>query len=190
MQRALFFIDGLSTAVGKVAGWAIVGLTLLISYEVFARYVFARPNAWAFDAQVMLFGALFMLSGACTLAKNNHVRGDVIYTFLSPRGQAAIDLVLYLVFFFPGVIALVVAGYTFAGEAWAIGERSPVTVDGPPLFPFKAVIPISGALLLLQGAAEFARCIACARTGTWPRRAGDVEEVDVEKLKQMIRSGG
>ncbi|RLK36152.1 TRAP transporter small permease subunit [Cupriavidus plantarum] len=186
MQTLLLGIDKISTLVGQAASWLIVGLTLMISYEVFSRYALGTPHAWVFDASNMLYGALFMLGGAYTLAKRGHVRGDILYGFLQPRAQAAIDLVLYLLFFFPGVIALAWAGLDFFQVSLAQNEHSSIAADGPPIYPFKAVIPVAGALLLLQGVAEVIRCVLCLMDGDWPRREEDVEEVDVDKLKQMV----
>ncbi|MEC3769216.1 TRAP transporter small permease subunit [Cupriavidus sp. SS-3] len=187
MQRLLLRIDWLSTFVGQAASWLIIGLTLMISYEVFSRYALGTPHAWVFDASNMLYGALFMLAGAYTLAKRGHVRGDILYGFLSPQMQASIDLVLYLAFFFPGVIALAWAGIDFFEVSLAQNEHSSIAADGPPIYPFKAVIPVAGALLLLQGVAETIRCVMCLRSGSWPLREGDVEEVDVDKLKEMVQ---
>jgi TRAP-type mannitol/chloroaromatic compound transport system permease small subunit len=186
VQRLLLWVDRLSTWVGQAFSWLIVGLTLLISWEVFSRYVLGRPHAWAFDAMIMLYGTLFMMAGAYTLSKNGHVRGDVLYGYFRPRTQAAVDLILYLLFFMPGVVALVWAGYSFAAESWAINEHSNITSDGPPVYPFKTVIPVAGAFLLLQGITEIIRCVICLQQGRWPARAGDVEEVDVEQLKKMV----
>lgn len=186
MQKLLLFIDKVSTFVGHAFAWLIVPLTLLISWEVFSRYALDRPHAWAFDAMIMLYGTLFMMAGAYTLAKNGHVRGDVLYSFFVPRTQAIVDLVLYVLFFIPGVIALAWAGYTYAAESWAILEHSSITSDGPPIYPFKSVIPLAGMLLLLQGIVEIIRCVICIQQGAWPSRAQDVEEVDVEKLKEMV----
>jgi TRAP-type mannitol/chloroaromatic compound transport system permease small subunit len=188
MQKLLLFIDKVSTFVGHCFSWLIVGLTLLISYEVFSRYVLDSPHAWAFDVMIMLYGTLFMMAGAYTLSKNGHVRGDVLYGFFQPRTQAAIDLVLYIVFFIPGIIALSYAGYSFAAESWAINEHSNITADGPPIYPFKTVIPLAGLMLLLQGLVEIVRCAICLRQGEWPSREEDVEEVDVEKLKVMVHA--
>ncbi len=186
MQKLLLTVDKLSTFVGQLFAWLIIALTLLISWEVFSRYVMQRPHAWAFDVMIMLYGTLFMMAGAYTLSKNGHVRGDVLYGFFPARLQAALDLILYIVFFIPGVVALVWAGYTYAGESWAINEHSNITADGPPIYPFKTVIPIAGAVLLLQGIVEIIRCAICLREGVWPSREEDVEEVDVDKLKAMV----
>jgi len=154
---------------------------------VFSRYALDNPHAWMFDAQIMLYGTLFMMAGAYTLAKNGHVRGDVLYSFFTPRTQALFDLVLYLVFFIPGVIALAYAGYRYAAESFAINEHSSISAEGPPIYPFKAVIPVAGVMLLLQGIVEIVRCVICLKEGDWPSREEDVEEVDVDKLKEMVQ---
>jgi TRAP-type mannitol/chloroaromatic compound transport system permease small subunit len=186
VQKILLFIDKISAFVGKAFAWLILGLTGVISWEVFSRYALGSPHAWVFDATNMMYGTLFMMAGAYALAKNGHVRGDVLYGFFSPRMQAGLDLVLYLLFFIPGIIALVYAGWDFFQVSLAQNEHSSVAADGPPIYPFKAVIPIAGALVLLQGVAEIIRCIICLRQGEWPSREEDVEEVDVEKLKEMV----
>jgi len=186
MQRILLFIDKISTFVGHAFSFLIVGLTLHVAWEVFSRYALDNPRAWAFDVMIYFYGTLFMMAGAYTLAKNGHVRGDVLYGFFRPRTQATIDLILYIVFFLPGVFALTYAGYFYAAESWAINEHSTITYEGPPLYPFKTVIPVAGAFLLMQGIVEILRCIICLRDGTWPSREADVEEVDVDKLKAEL----
>ena len=164
-----------------------MALTLHVTWEVFSRYALDNPRAWAFDVMIMLYGTLFMMAGAYTLAKSGHVRGDVLYGFFEPRTQAAIDLILYIVFFIPGVIALTYAGYFYAAESLAINEHSNITADGPPVYPFKMVIPLAGAFLLMQGIVEIIRCVICLQQGHWSSREEDVEEVDVDKLKQMVQ---
>jgi TRAP-type mannitol/chloroaromatic compound transport system permease small subunit len=186
MNKLLFFVDKVSTWIGHAFAWLILALTLQITWEVFSRYVLNAPNQWAFDLMIMMYGTVFMMAGAYTLAKNGHVRGDVLYGFFPPRLQAGLDLALYFLFFIPGVVALVWAGYTYAQESWAINETSNITANGPPLYPFKTVIPIAGIFLLAQGLVEIVRCVICLRNGEWPKREEDVEEVDVDKLKQMV----
>ena len=186
MQNLLLFIDKVSTWIGQFFSWLIVALTFMISWEVFSRYVLDSPHAWAFDVMSMMYGSLFMMAGAYTLSKNGHVRGDVLYGFFPPRLQAWLDLTLYILFFIPGVVALAYAGYGFAADSWAINEHSNVTADGPPIYPFKTILPIAGAFLLAQGLVEIVRCIVCIKQGEWPKRGDDVDEVDVEKLKQMV----
>jgi TRAP-type mannitol/chloroaromatic compound transport system permease small subunit len=186
MQNVLLFVDKISTWVGQAFSWLIVALTLFISWEVFSRYALDTPHAYAFDGMIMMYGTLFMMAGAYTLSKNGHVRGDVLYGFFSPRTQATIDLALYLLFFIPGVFALTYAGYYYAGDSWRINEHSSVTAEGPPVYPFKTVIPVAGAFILMQGIVEIIRCIICIKQGHWPSREEDVQEVDVDKLKEMV----
>lgn len=186
MQNLLLFIDKVSTWIGQFFSWLILALTLMISWEVFSRYVLDSPHAWAFDVMSMMYGSLFMMAGAYTLSKNGHVRGDVLYGFFPPRLQAWFDLILYFLFFIPGVVALAYAGYGFAADSWAINEHSNITADGPPVYPFKTILPIAGAFLLAQGLVEIVRCIVCIKQGEWPKRGDDVDEVDVEKLKEMV----
>ena len=186
MQKLLLTVDRISTFVGQSFSWLIVALTLQVSWEVFSRYALDHPHSWAFDEMVMMYGTLFMMAGAYTLAKAGHVRGDVIYGFWEPRTQASLDLVLYILFFIPGVVALAYAGYIYAGESWSMNEHSNITSDGPPVYPFKTVIPVAGTLLLIQGIVEIIRCVICIKEGKWPSRVEDVQEVDVEKLKNMV----
>jgi TRAP-type mannitol/chloroaromatic compound transport system permease small subunit len=185
MQRMLLAVDRLSTWIGQAFAWAIVLLTFMITGEVFSRYVLNQPHDWALNLQIMFYGTLFMMAGAYTLSKNGHVRGDVLYGFFQPRTQAAIDLLLYIVFFLPGIVALTWAGWTYAQESLAIREKT-FSATPLPLYPFKFIIPMAGGMLLLQGIVEIVRCIHCLRDGQWPSREQDVEEVDVDKLKQMV----
>jgi TRAP-type mannitol/chloroaromatic compound transport system permease small subunit len=185
MQNLLLAVDRFSTWIGKLFAWTVVGLTVLISAEVFSRYVLNKPHGWVLDAQIMLYGTLFMTAGAYTLSKAGHVRGDVLYGFFRPRTQAVIDGVLYIVFFLPGIVALTWAGWAYFGDSLAIREQT-FNADPLPVYPFKFVIPFAGAVLLLQGAVEIVRCAICLRTGQWPGREEDVEEVDVDKLKEMV----
>ncbi len=186
MQKILITIDKISTIAGQTFSWLIVSLTFLITYEVFVRYAMDTPHAWAFDMMLQMYGTLFMMAGAYTLSKNGMVRGDVLYGFFPPRVQAALDLTLYILFFLPGITALCWAGYTYAGESWAIFEHSGITADGPPLYHFKTIIPVAGAFILVQGIVEMVRCVLCLKAGQWPSRIHDVEEVDVEKLKKTV----
>ncbi len=186
MQKLLLTIDKMSTFVGQSFSWLIVSLTFFISWEVFSRYVLDAPHPYAYDVMIQMYGTLFMMAGAYTLAKNGHVRGDVLYGFFPPRLQAGLDLTLYLLFFIPGVVAFVWAGYNYAAESWVINEHSNVTADGPPVYPFKTIIPVAGAFILVQGIVEIIRCVICLKQGEWPSRAEDVQEVDVDKLKQMV----
>ena len=189
MQKFLMAVDRLTTVVGRFFAWSIVALTLLVSWEVFSRYFLNHPHPWALDAQIMLYGILFMMAGAYTLAHQGHVRGDVLYGALSPRTQAGIDLVLYVFFYLPGVLALTWAGWTYANESLAIRENT-FSPDPLPLYPFKFVIPAAGFLLLLQGIVEILRCVVCLHQGSWPARMKDVEEIDLEELRAMVEDDG
>ena len=179
VQKFLLAVDGFSTWVGKAAAWLIILLMMVVCVEVFKRYIMNMPTAWIFDADNMLYGTLFMLCGAYTLAQNAHVRGDFLYSSMRPRTQASLDIVLYIVFFLPGVAALIYAGYDYASISWHINEHSNVTAEGPPVYQFKTVIPIAGVLILIQGIAEIVRCVVCLKTGEWPDRLADVAEIDV-----------
>src|SRR5258706_3816887 len=179
VQAFLHTIDGVSTWVGKTAAWLIIVLMSVVCIEVFKRYIMNMPTSWIFDLDNMLYGSLFMLCGAYTLAQNAHVRGDFLYSSMRPRTQASLDLVLYIVFFLPGIAALVYAGYFYAADSWRIAEHSNVTAARPPVYHFKSVIPIAGALIMLQGVAEIVRCVVCLQTGEWPSRLKDVAEIDV-----------
>ena len=179
VQSFLHTVDAISTWVGKAAAWLIIALMSVVCVEVFKRYVLNMPTSWIFDVNNMMYGSLFMLAGAYTLAQNAHVRGDFLYSSMKPRNQASLDLLLYIVFFIPGIAALCYAGWDFAAISWRIGEHSNVTADGPPVYHFKSVIPIAGALLMLQGIAEIVRCVVCLKTGEWPSRLKDATEIDV-----------
>src|ERR1051325_7698146 len=179
VEKFLHTIDGISTWVGKAASWLIMLLMTVVCVEVFKRYIMNMPTAWIFDADNMMYGTLFMLCGAYTLAQNAHVRGDFLYSSMRPRLQAPLDIFLYLVFFSPGIAALIYAGWDYPSISWRIAEHSNVTADGPPVYHFKTVIPIAGALVLLQGVAEMVRCIVCLKPGEWPSRLKDVAEIGV-----------
>ena len=178
-RRVIDAVDQVSYWSGKAAAWLIVALTFVVAIEVFKRYILNAPTAWIFDFNNMLYGSLFMLCGAYALALGGHVRADFIYIYMKPRMQAVMDLLLYFLFFVPGILGLIYAGYDYAALSWRIGEHSTVTAEGPPVYHFKTVIPIAGGLVLLQALAEVLRCVECLRTGKWPERLSDVEEIDV-----------
>jgi TRAP-type mannitol/chloroaromatic compound transport system permease small subunit len=186
MNKLLFTVDKISTFVGKVFSWLIVSLTFLITYEVFSRYALDAPHDWAFDMMLQMYGMLFMMAGAYTLSKNNMVRGDVLYGFFPPRLQAGLDFTLYILFFLPGISALIWAGFNYSVDSWKILEHSGITAAGPPVYHFKMIIPLAGAFVLMQGIVEIIRCVLCLKDGKWPSRIEDVEEVDVEKLKEQM----
>lgn len=178
MQRYCLFIDSLSMWIGKAFGWLILVLTLGVSYEVFVRYVLRAPTTWAFDFSYITYGAMFLMAGAYTLSRNGHVRADVMYRFWKPRTQASMDLLLYIIFFMPAVLAFIYSGWNYAEMSVRFREVSIFSPAGIPVFPLKALTPITGVLLLLQGSAEVIRCITCIRDGVWPQRLHDVEETE------------
>jgi TRAP-type mannitol/chloroaromatic compound transport system permease small subunit len=184
LQRLLIPVDRVSTYVGQFFAWSILLLTFAVSYEVFSRYVLGSPTDWAFDASYILYGTLFIMAGAYALSRNAHVRGDFLYRAWSNKTQAKMDLVLYFLFFFPGIIAFIYAGYGFAAQSWVTHEHSAYSPDGPPIYHYKTLIPFTGVLLLLQGIVEVVRCLICIRTGEWPNRLHDVEELEKIILEQ------
>jgi TRAP-type mannitol/chloroaromatic compound transport system permease small subunit len=184
VEQGLHIVDAFNSAVGKTYAWAIVVLTFTTSYEVFARYIFGAPTEWAFDASYMLYGTLFMMAGAYGLARNSHVRGDFLYRAWSPRRQASMDLVLYFLFFFPGMIAFAYAGIGFAELSRRMNEHSAASPNGPVVWPFKWLIVVVGFLMVIQGLVEVIRCVICIRNGEWPKRLHDVEELEKVILEE------
>lgn len=184
MTKFLFFIDSLSTWVGKSFAWLILLLTFGVSYEVLVRYVFRAPTTWAFDVSYISYGAMFLMAGAYTLSRNGHVRADMIYRNWKPRAQASMDLALYIVFFLPAVLAFIYSGWNYAEMSIRFREVSIFSPAGVPVFPLKALIPLTGVFLLLQGIAEIIRCVICIREGQWPERLHDVEETESMILRE------
>lgn len=188
------FADSLSAWFGKAFAWLIILMTFGTAYEVLVRYAFNAPTPWSLDVSFIMYGTLFMMGGAYTLSRGGHVRGDFLYRLWPPRVQAGVDLVLYFLFFFPGVLALVFAGYKYASRSFGYAEVSVNSPAGIPIFQFKAVIVAAGLLLLIQGIAEVCRCILCLRTGVWPEPPDDVKETEdllmSEAAKAETRSGG
>ena len=189
MESFIFFIDKVTAWVGKAFAWCIMIMTLGVSYEVFVRYLLRDPTSWAFDISYMMYGTLFMMAGAYTLSRDGHVRGDVIYRLWKPKIQAVIEFTLYILFFFPGVLALIIAGWDYAGESWSYTEVSVMSPANVPIFQFKTITPIAGGLLFIQGLAQCARCIICMRTGEWPKHLEDVEEMETVLLHQKEDEG-
>jgi len=177
-QQLLHTADRISTWTGKTFAWLIVALMLVVCAEVFKRYALNAPTAWIYDANNMMYGTLFMMCGAYTLSQDGHVRGDFLYGSMKPRTQAMLDLVLYIVFFLPGIGALTWAGWDYFNDSLAMHEQT-FNATPLPLYPFKAVIPIAGAIVMLQGVAEIIRCVVCLRSGSWTPRLKDAEEMDV-----------
>jgi TRAP-type mannitol/chloroaromatic compound transport system permease small subunit len=185
-QRLILFLDRVSTLVGKAFAWLIALLMIVVCGEVVKRYVLNMPSAWVFDITAMMYGACFIMCGAYTLAQDGHVRGDFLYSSMKPRLQAGLDLVLYLLFFCPGILSMCFAGWDFARDSWMIREHTTTSSEGPPLYQFKTLIPIAGALVFLQGMGEIVRCVICLRTGAWPERLKDAKETDV--VEQQLAS--
>ncbi|NKC31891.1 TRAP transporter small permease subunit [Falsiroseomonas selenitidurans] len=188
MQPILIGIDKLSAFIGKLFAWLILALTLSICYEVFARYLFRAPTTWVFDASYMMYGTLFMMAGAYTLSRGGHVRADFAYRLQTPRRQAMLDLILYVIFFIPAMIGLIIFGWDFFVISYGQNEQSSVSPDGPLVWPFKFIIPFAAAVVLLQGVAEIVRCWICIRDGDWPQKLNDVEEMEVLALEQARRA--
>ena len=178
MTDFLFLIDKISAWVGKAFAWCILIMTFGVSYEVFVRYVLRDPTSWAFDLSYIMYGTLFMMAGAYTLSRDGHVRGDVIYRLWPPRVQAGIEFVLYFLFFFPGVMAMIYAGIDYASYSWRFQEVSVMSPANVPIFQFKSIIPVAAFFLLLQGIAQVIRCVICMRSGEWPAHLHDVEEME------------
>ena len=187
-MKILYFIDSLSTWVGKSFAWLVLVLTLGVSYEVLVRYVFAKPTTWAFDFSYINYGAMFLMCGAYALVRNTHVRADVLYRFWKPRTQAKMDLVLYFLFFMPAIGALIYSGWNYASFSVRFREVSIFSPAGVPVYPLKALIPTIGVLLLLQGIAEIIRCIVCIRTGSWPQRLHDIEETESVLIRERQKA--
>lgn len=178
MNRLLFAIDRISAWVGKSFGWLILILTLGVSYEVFVRYALRAPTTWAFDFSYITYGALFLMAGPYALSRGAHVRADVAYRLWQPRTQAKMDLLLYIIFFLPGIAAFIYAGWNYAAMSVRFREVSIFSPAGIPVFPLKALVPVAGVLLLLQGFAEIIRCVIAIRNNAWPQRLHDVEETE------------
>ena len=186
MIRFIEFADKLSAWFGKAFGWLIILMTLGMSYEVASRYIFNAPTTWSLDVSFIMYGSMFMMGGAYTLSRGGHVRGDFLYRLWKPRTQGMVDLVLYLFFFFPGVIALILSGWKYASRSWGYGEVSVNSPAGVPIFQFKAVIVAAGILLFIQGIAQVMRCIMCIREGYWRNAEDDVQETEELLMKQGV----
>ncbi len=189
MESYIRFADKLSAWFGKAFGWLIILMTLGVSYEVFVRYVLNAPTPWALDVSFIMYGTLFMMGGAYTLSRGGHVRGDFLYRLWPPRTQATIDLTLYILFFFPGVLALVISGWKYAARSWGYAEVSVNSPAGIPIFQFKTIIVAAGLLLIVQGIAQVFRCILCIRDGRWLPAEEDVQETEDLLIKQRAASG-
>ena len=178
MKSFIHAIESFSIWIGRAFGWCILILTLSVAYEVFVRYVLNAPTVWAFDMMVQMYGALFLMAGPYALAQDTHVRADVIYRFLQPRWQGRLDLLLYIIFFFPGMLALFWFGWEIASDSWRYQEvswNSPARIQ---IYFFKTLIPLAGALFLIQGIAECLRCYLAIKTNAWLPRLEDAQETE------------
>lgn len=184
MLKYIRFADTLSAWFGKAFGWLIILMTLGMSYEVFVRYLLNSPTPWSLDISFIMYGTLFMMGGAYTLSRGGHVRGDFLYRIWQERTQAIVDLTLYILFFFPGILALIFSGWKYASRSWSYTEVSVNSPAGIPIYQFKTVIVAAGLLLLIQGIAQVFRCIICIKEGKWPPMASDVEETETLLMKQ------
>jgi TRAP-type mannitol/chloroaromatic compound transport system permease small subunit len=187
MQRLIFAIDQLNKTVGHAFAWCIVILAFGTCYEVFVRYALGDPTSWAFDMSYLMYGAVFFMAGAYTLSRGGHVRADMFYRLWSDRTQATVELVLYVFFFFPGILALVVAGWGYGTESLRLREVSVNSPAGVPIWPLKMMIPVGAGLMVLQGFAELMRCVQCLRDGKWTARMHDVEELEKQILAEAAR---
>ena len=187
MEKFIQIADGISAWFGRAFAWCILIMTFGVGYEVFVRYVLRDPTSWAFDLSYIMYGALFMMGGAYTLSRDGHVRGDFLYRLWRPQTQAKVELVLYFIFFFPGILALIVAGWKYASRSWRYHEVSVMSPANVPIFQFKTIIVAAGVLLLIQGIVQVCRCVVCIRTGTWPQHAEDVEELETILLMEHER---
>ncbi|PQO21935.1 TRAP transporter permease DctQ [Rhodobacteraceae bacterium WD3A24] len=185
MIRFIQFADSLSGWFGKVFGWLIILMTFGVSYEVFVRYLLNSPTTWSLDVSFIMYGTLFMIGGAYTLSRGGHVRGDFLYRLWRPRAQAVVDLVLYVFFFFPGILALLIRGWDYAARSWSYTEVSVNSPAGIPIFQFKTAIAVAAGLLIIQGLAEVCRCILCIREGFWRRAEEEVRETEEVALDQV-----
>src|SRR5688572_23981085 len=187
MNRVILGIDQISKTVGHAFAWCIVILTLGTCYEVFVRYLLNAPTSWAFDFSYLMYGAVFYMAGAYTLSRGGHVRADMFYRLWRPRVQATIELVLYVIFFFPGILALMYSGWLYGYDSARIFEVSVNSPAGIPIWPLKMMIPFGAGLIALQGFAEVLRCVVCLREGQWPTRLHDVEELEKQILEETAR---
>ena len=190
ISRFIYAVDQLSKTVGHAFAWCLMVLVFGTTYEVFVRYVLNAPTSWAFDFSYLMYGAMFYMAGAYTLSRGGHVRADMFYRLWKPRTQAAVELFLYIVFFFPGVLALVISGWHYGYDSMRIFESSVNSPAGVPIWPLKMLIPFGAGLLALQGVAEVLRCILCLRSNQWPERLHDVEELEKQILEEAARKKG
>jgi len=190
MEKFIRTVDYLSKSIGHSFAWTVLILTAGTCYEVFRRYVLNDPTAWAFDMSYILYGVLFLMSGAYTLSKDAHVRGDFLYRKWQPATQGKVDLALYFLFYMPGVLALVFSGFFYGWDSARIQEVSVNSPIGVPIWPLKMIIFVAGLTLLIQGLAEMCRCVMAIRDNRWPSRDEDVVELEISLQQTHAKRPG
>jgi TRAP-type mannitol/chloroaromatic compound transport system permease small subunit len=175
LLRTIKVVDTFSEWSGKAVAWLILPLVGSLTYEAFARYLFNAPTLWAFDVSYMLYAALFMLGAHYTLLKGAHIRTDMLWEKFSPRTKGRIDAIAYIFFFFPAMILLLYASVDEAWHAFQMGELSEQTAWRPILWPFKAIVPVTSLLLLVQGVSELLKSLYAARTGQFLTQAETIQ---------------
>jgi len=190
LERFIYGVDQFSKTVGHAFAWCVMVLTLGTCYEVFVRYLLNDPTSWAFDMSYLMYGAVFFMCGAYTLSRGGHVRADMFYRLWQPRTQATVELTLYILFFSPGILALVIAGADYGWSSMRIREVSVNSPAGVPIWPLKMMIPFGAALIALQGLAEVLRCVVCLKNNEWSARLHDVEELEKQILEEHARKTG
>lgn len=153
-------IDRFSKRQAAVVCWLIFALIFTLTFEITARYFFGSPTLWAYDFTYIFYGCFFMLGAAYTLLVDQHVRIEFIHSAMPPRARTIVEIIGYLIFFFPAIGALLYFGIDFAWESWVVDEHAKQSIWAPPIYPFKTVLPVAAFLLFLQGMAKFIRCVA------------------------------
>lgn len=187
MTQFVTVVDKMSAWFGKAFAWCIMIMIIGVSYDVFVTKVFSSATNWAYEIAYMMYGTLFMMGGAYTLSRDAHVRADFVYRLWSPRKQAVVELILYPLFFFPAITALVFYGWFQAARAWRLSEIAISSPTGIPIYQYRSVIVAAGLLMFIQGLAQMARCILCIQTGEWLRARDDVEETEKLLMDQKAR---
>ncbi|MGD9671387.1 MAG: TRAP transporter small permease subunit [Hyphomicrobiaceae bacterium] len=165
LVRLVHLIDKVALWSGSIVSWLIIPMVCALVYEVVARYFFNAPTIWAYDVTFITYGTFFMLGAAYTLQRNGHIRTDSFYAYWPVEKQGLVDTICYLVFFFPPLLIFLFVTWDYFLVSYMRGERSVTSPWLPPIWPLKAVLPLSCLLLLTQGVAEILRSIHAWRTG-------------------------
>lgn len=176
LARTVQALDQINLWAGKIIGWLIIPMVLSLVYEVVARYVFNAPTIWAYDMTYMLYGTFFMVGAGYTLMRGGHIRTDMLYAAWSPRTQGAVDAACYVLFFFPAIIAFLWVTWPYFLGSFLRGERVVSSPWMPVIYPLKFMMPLTCALLLVQGIAELLRSVHAMRTGLWLPRPNPANE--------------